>query len=62
MKIEEIWDLCISEAKISYNQGDVPIGAVLVKDNEVLASAHNTREIEHNILGHAEINAILEAL
>ena len=61
MKIEEIWDLCISEAKISYNQGDVPIGAVLVKDNEVLASAHNTREIEHNILGHAEINVILQA-
>lgn len=61
MKIEEIWNLCINEAKISYDQGDVPIGAVLVKDNEILATAHNTREIDHNILGHAEINAILDA-
>lgn len=61
MEIEKIWDLCINEAKISYNQGDVPIGAVLVKDNEILATSRNTREVDHNILGHAEINVILQA-
>lgn len=59
--IENI-ELCIEEAKKSFENGDVPIGAVLVDNNgKIIAKSHNTREKTHNILGHAEINVILEA-
>lgn len=59
--MDSIWNCCINEARISYQQGDVPVGAAIVKDGVVLAFGHNTREFEHNIMGHAEINAILAA-
>ena len=54
-------DVCIEEAKLSYQQGDVPIGAVIVQNGKILAKGHNTREFAHDILGHAEINVIREA-
>jgi len=57
----DFFEICIKEALISAQNGDVPIGAILVKNGEILAKGHNTREIDHNILGHAEINAILQA-
>ncbi len=55
------FNICIEEAKVSLMKGDVPIGAVLVQNNKIIARAHNTREQDYNILGHAEINAILAA-
>ena len=54
-------DVCIEEAKLSYQQGDVPIGAVIVQNGKILAKGHNTREFNHDVLGHAEINVIREA-
>ena len=54
-------DICLDEARISYQQSDVPIGAILVKNGEIIAKSHNTRELDNSILGHAEINVILEA-
>lgn len=54
-------DICLDEAQISYQQSDVPIGAILVKNDEIIAKSHNTRELDNSILGHAEINVILEA-
>lgn len=54
-------DTCLDEARISYQQSDVPIGAILVKNGEIIAKSHNTRELDNSILGHAEINVILEA-
>lgn len=59
--MDDIWKICLDEARVSYQQMDVPVGAVLVKDNNIIAIAHNTREKEHSIIGHAEINAILTA-
>lgn len=58
---EEFVLATIEEAKESYQQDDVPIGAILVQNDKILAKAHNTRELEHNVLGHAEINVILKA-
>ncbi len=54
-------DVCLDEARISYQQSDVPIGAIIVKNGEIIAKSHNTREMDKSILGHAEINAILSA-
>ena len=53
--------LALKEAEKAKNMGEVPVGAVIVKNGEVIASAHNTREQERNALGHAEINAISSA-
>ncbi|MBE0427521.1 MAG: tRNA adenosine(34) deaminase TadA [Nitrospirae bacterium] len=47
--------LALEEAKLAFNDGEVPVGAVLVKDNDIIASAHNTRESSKDPAGHAEI-------
>ncbi|WP_088008373.1 tRNA adenosine(34) deaminase TadA [Indiicoccus explosivorum] len=51
----------IKEAEIAARKGEVPIGAVLVKDGEVIARAHNLRETTQNAVTHAELLAIQEA-
>lgn len=38
--------------------GDIPVGAVIVKNGQVIAKAHNTREKDNDITSHAEILAI----
>ncbi len=53
--------LAILEAEKALSLGEVPIGAVIVWDDEVVASAHNLRETEKNALGHAECIAIERA-
>lgn len=40
---------------------DVPIGCVIKKDGEVIASAHNRRELDNDITAHAEMLAIRKA-
>lgn len=45
-------------AKIAYNMGEFPVGAVIVKDGQIVSQAYNTREIDKNALSHAEIKAI----
>lgn len=54
-------DIAIKEAKKALESGEVPVGAVIVKDNIVIAKGHNTREGIKNALAHAEIAAIDEA-
>jgi tRNA(adenine34) deaminase len=53
--------LAIEEAKKAEQLGEVPIGAVIVKNNEVIASAHNLRETTQNAVTHAELLAIEKA-
>ncbi len=48
----------LREAEIAYSIGETPIGAVVVKDGEIIASAHNLRETGKNVLYHAELLAI----
>ncbi len=51
----------IKLAKISADEGEVPVGAVIVKDGEIIASGRNRREKSKNALSHAEIEAINNA-
>lgn len=51
----------LDEARLAFEKGEVPIGAVIVKDGEVIASAHNLRETEHSATAHAELLAIQKA-
>lgn len=53
--------LALEEAKRAAAQGEVPVGAVVVRDGQVVAAAHNTRESEKNATHHAELLAIDEA-
>lgn len=57
----EIFNIIMENTNKSLENNDVPVGAVIVKDGQVLAFGYNTREKDQNVLGHAEINAILEA-
>ena len=50
--------LAIEEAKTAFAQDEVPIGAIIVKDNTVIARAHNQKEQHQVTTHHAEILAI----
>ncbi|CEG21166.1 tRNA-specific adenosine deaminase [Planococcus massiliensis] len=53
--------LAMEEAEKAAAKGEVPIGAVIVRDGEVIARAHNLRETTQNAVTHAELLAIQEA-
>lgn len=53
--------IAIKLATKAYNNGEVPIGAVLVKDNKIISKAYNTREKSQQAINHAEIIAIKKA-
>lgn len=51
----------LEEARKALVKGEVPVGAVIVKDNKIIARGHNRREETKNVLSHAETEAINEA-
>ena len=53
--------LALDEARRATEHGDVPIGAVMVRGGEVLARAHNRREVDGDATAHAELLAIRQA-
>ncbi|MBP5445992.1 MAG: nucleoside deaminase [Acholeplasmatales bacterium] len=53
--------LALAEAKKAYLKNEAPIGCVIVKNDEVIAKAHNLRELKNKVTAHAEILAIEKA-
>jgi tRNA(adenine34) deaminase len=53
--------LAVREAQRALEHDDVPIGAVIVRDGELIASAHNERELRQDPTAHAEIAALRQA-
>ncbi|GAB4489602.1 MAG: tRNA adenosine(34) deaminase TadA [Thermodesulfovibrionales bacterium] len=51
----------MQEASLAFSKGEVPVGAVLVRDGSVVATAHNLRETLRDPAGHAEILALRSA-
>ena len=51
----------LKEATKAYSKEEVPVGAVIVKDNKIIARAHNLKETSLNAVSHAEILAIQKA-
>ena len=51
----------LKEAKKAYKKLEIPVGAVIVKDGEIIAKAHNLRESKNSSIAHAEILAIEKA-
>ena len=61
MTHEEYMELALQEAEKAAAQGEVPIGAIIVKDGRIIAKAHNMREQWLDATAHAEVIAIREA-
>lgn len=61
MEKNKFLEIALKEAKKAYAKLEAPIGAVIVKDGEIIAKAHNLREKEQSALAHAEILAIKKA-
>ena len=53
--------MAIREAQIALQHDDVPIGAVLVHEGELIAAGHNERELRQDPTAHAEVLALREA-
>jgi tRNA(adenine34) deaminase len=51
----------LKEAYKAYEKGEVPVGAVIVKDGRIISKAHNLRESLRDATAHAEVLAIREA-
>ena len=53
--------IALEEAQQAAMEGEIPVGAVVVKDGQVIAAAHNRRENDHDPTAHAELLAMREA-
>ena len=58
---EKYMALALKEAEKAFKKNEVPVGCVIVKDDKVIARAHNLRQTKKSVLGHAEILAIEKA-
>ena len=58
---KEFFDLAFDEANKAFKNNEVPIGAIIVKDNNVIASSYNHKEKDNCSISHAEILVIKEA-
>lgn len=54
-------ELALEEAKKGFNKNEVPVGAVIVYKNKVIAKAYNKRINDKQVISHAEILAVLKA-
>lgn len=61
MDYEKYMDLALEQAQIAYHNNEVPIGCVIVYNDEVIGKGCNLRVTKGNVLAHAEIIAINEA-
>ena len=59
--MSEYMRLALKEAEKAYKKGDVPVGAVIVKNGKVIAKAYNKKEKSKVSIYHAEILAIYKA-
>lgn len=60
--INEYMSAAIRQARLAADMGEVPVGAVIVKDGRIISAAHNLCEEKHNPLNHAEVLAISRAM
>lgn len=53
--------LALAEAEAAFAEGEVPVGAIIVREDRVIATAHNLRETLRDPTAHAEMIAITQA-
>lgn len=54
-------EMALAEAQKALIEGEIPVGAVIVKNGRIIARAHNMRESKKSALSHAEVEAIKKA-
>jgi tRNA(adenine34) deaminase len=60
-KDEEWMKIAISEANLAKNKGEIPVGAVLIQKDKLIAKAHNQPILNHDPTAHAEIEVLRKA-
>lgn len=58
---QEFMRLAIEQAQLAAQLGEIPVGAVVVKDDQVIGRGYNRREIDSSATAHAEVLAIEDA-
>lgn len=61
MTHEEAMRIALEEARVAAAHGDVPVGAVILHNGEVIARRHNEREASNDPTAHAEVLALRDA-
>ncbi|MBI4699062.1 MAG: tRNA adenosine(34) deaminase TadA [Nitrospirae bacterium] len=61
MNHEYFMRLAIKEAEAAFREGEVPVGALIVRDDRVIAMSHNNKEVSVDPTAHAEIMVIRQA-
>ena len=56
--MNEYIDRIIQLANVAYDNDDIPVGAIVVRNNEIIGEGFNTRNAFKSVIGHAEIDAI----
>ena len=51
----------LQEAEVAFEQGEIPVGAIIVVENKVIARTHNLTELLNDVTAHAEMQAITSA-
>jgi len=51
----------LQEAEVAFEKGEIPIGALIVIENKIIARAHNLTELLNDVTAHAEMQAITAA-
>ncbi|HBK82055.1 MAG TPA: tRNA-specific adenosine deaminase [Flavobacterium sp.] len=49
------------EAEVAFEKGEIPVGALIVVDDKIIARSHNLTEMLHDVTAHAEMQAITSA-
>ena len=59
---DEVWmEQALEQARLAAKEGEVPVGALVIKDGEIVGSGHNRNLLDHDPTAHAEIVALRQA-
>lgn len=62
LEFEQNMRLALEEARLAFNAGEVPVGAILLRNGEIISRAHNLVETLHDATKHAELICLSEAM
>ncbi|PYG85750.1 tRNA(adenine34) deaminase [Ruminiclostridium sufflavum DSM 19573] len=58
---EQLMIKALNQAKLAYKKGETPVGAIIVRDGQIISRGHNLKETKKDVTSHAEIEAIRRA-
>lgn len=59
--MNEFMEKALEQARLAFDDEEIPIGCVIVREDKIIASAHNTKQKQNNSLNHAEMLALNSA-